>query len=60
MASVQVQTADGTPASIEIVERVSQKTQKPYTAISVQVGKWKTLIFPKSSFELDYLKEVLG
>jgi len=57
---VPIQTNDGTPASIEIFEGTSKKSGKPYTAISIKVGKWSTLVFAKSSFELDYLREVLG
>jgi len=60
MAQVAVQTESGVEASISIVGGISNKTGKPWTAISVQVGKWKTLVFPKSSFELDYVKEQLG
>lgn len=53
MSSIAVQT-------ISIFTGTSKKTGKDYTAIKVQVGKWSTLVFPKSTFELDYLREVLA
>lgn len=57
---LQIQTESGADASISIYSAVSKKTNKPYTAISVKIGEWSTLIFPKSPFELKYLKEQLG
>jgi len=60
MASVAIQTETGVPASIGIHDGVSKKTGNPYSAISIKVGEWSTLIFPKSSFEMKYIREQLG
>ena len=32
---------------------------KTWEAVSVKVGDWSTIIFPKSKFEMDYIKSVL-
>lgn len=36
-----------------------QNQGKEWEAIRVEVGDWSTLIFPKSKFELDYIKKLL-
>jgi len=61
MPKVSVQTETGVDASIEIVSGESKKNPgKTWTGISVKVGEWSTLVFPKSSFEMKYIKEQLG
>lgn len=32
---------------------------KTWEALSVKVGDWSTIIFPKSKFEMDYIKSIL-
>jgi len=56
---VPIQTESGVEVSLEVVERVSKKTNKPYRALEVTVGKYHTLVFP-SPFELDYLEQELS
>lgn len=46
--------------NIEIYSGTSNKTGKPYEAIKVTIGKWNTLVFPRSSFEMDYIKQYLA
>jgi len=60
MSKVAVQTESGVEASISIVSGHSKKTDKDWTAISIKVGEWSQLIFPKSSFEMKYIREQLG
>jgi len=60
MANVEVQTETGVAASISVYDGISKKTQKPFSAISIKVGEWSTLVFPKSSFEMKYIREQLG
>jgi len=55
---VPIQTESGEAVSLEVVERNSKKTGKPYRALEVIVGKYRTLIFP-TPFELDYLEQEL-
>lgn len=45
---------------VEIHEGVGKKSEKPYKCLKVTVGKWSKLIFPDSSFEMDYLYEYLN
>lgn len=45
---------------VKIVSGVSKKTGNPWTALRVTVGEWSTLIFPKTTFEMDYLKKNLA
>lgn len=44
---------------VTIYNGESKKTGKPYKAIRVEVGEWSQLIFPKSSFEMDYIEKVM-
>lgn len=30
-----------------------------FTAIKLQIGKWETLIFPKTKFEKDYIFDII-
>ena len=56
MTQIQV---SGT-VTVELVDRISTKTNKPYTAIEVKIGEqWTRLIFPRNHFEIDYLKDEL-
>jgi len=56
---VPITTESGVEVSLEVVERNSKKTGKPYRALEVTVGKFRTLIFP-TPFELDYLEQELA
>lgn len=38
----------------------SKKTGKPFQCIKLEIGEWSTLVFPRSSFELNYIKSILG
>jgi hypothetical protein len=63
MPKVAIATETGVEASIDIVEGTSKKPGREgqkWQAISVRVGEWSTLVFPKSSFEMKYIKEQLG
>lgn len=31
-----------------------------FTAIKLQIGKWETLIFPKTKFEKDYIFDIIA
>lgn len=44
--------------TIKLVQKNSQKTGQPYTALSLNVGKWRSLHFP-TAFERDYLVDYL-
>lgn len=44
---------------ITIITGVSKKTGNPYEAIKVTIGSWSTFVFPRSRFEMDYIKSVL-
>lgn len=44
---------------VELVKGQSKKTGKDYEAIKLSIGDWHTLVFPRSPFELDYIKKVL-
>ena len=55
-----ISTASGVDASISIVSGTSKKTGKVWTGISVKIGEWSTLVFPKSNFEMKYIREQLG
>lgn len=44
---------------IEIISGKSQKTGKSYEAIKLTIGDWSSLVFPRSSFEMNYIKSIL-
>lgn len=44
---------------ITLYEGKSKKDNTPYTALLLTVGKWSALYFPKSEFELEYIKSIL-
>lgn len=46
--------------NIEIVHGTSKKTGKPYEAIKVTIGDWSSLVFPRSVFEMNYIKEYIN
>lgn len=47
--------------NVEIVQGIGKESKKPYTALRVALGDWKSpLIFPKSRFEWNYISEYLG
>lgn len=45
---------------VELVKGKSKKSGNDYEAIKLSIGEWNTLIFPRSSFELSYIKKILG
>lgn len=45
--------------NVEIIEGESKKTGKAYQAIKLTIGDWSSLVFPRSSFEMNYIKGVL-
>lgn len=48
-----------TSLSVSLVDGKSKKTGKSYTAIKLEIGEWNTLVFPRSQFELNYIKKIL-
>lgn len=45
---------------VEIIQGKSNKTGNNYEAIKLTIGDWSSLVFPRSAFEMKYIKEVLG
>lgn len=45
---------------VNIVTGRNKETKKEWKGISVNIGKWKTLIFPKTQFEMEYIEEILN
>lgn len=37
----------------------TSKLGQEFTAIKVKIGKWETLIFPRTKFEKDYIFDVI-
>lgn len=44
---------------VEVVTGQSKKGNT-YEAIKLTIGDWDTLVFPRSQFEMNYIKEVLS
>lgn len=44
---------------VEIISGESKKTGKTYEAIKLTIGDWSSLVFPRSVFEMNYIKSVL-
>lgn len=44
---------------ITLFEGTGKASQKPFTAIKLEVGTWNVLYFPKSNFEMEYIKSQL-
>lgn len=44
---------------VEIIEGVGKKSNKPYKAVKLTIGVWYQLVFPRSSFEMDYIQGIL-
>lgn len=46
---------------VELISGTWKKDEtKTWSAVKVTVGTWSTMIFPKTSFEMDYIKTILG
>lgn len=45
--------------TVEIINGQSKKTGKNYSAIKLTIGDWSQLVFPRSAFEMDYIKQQL-
>lgn len=45
-------------SNISIKEGTGKESGRPYTAVQVEIGKWKKLLFP-SEIEMDYIKRKL-
>lgn len=45
-------------SNVTIIEGTGKESGKPYTAVQVQIGKWKRLLF-LSEIEMDYVKRKL-
>ena len=45
---------------VELYEGKGKKTGKEFQAIKVTIGDWSGLLFPRSAFEWNYIKKVLG
>lgn len=60
MTKVDIRTATGVDASLEVITKPSKKDpEKTWTALFIKVGEWSTLVFPKSRFEMDYIQKQL-
>lgn len=38
----------------------SKKTGNNFEALELKIGEWNTLVFPRTRFELNYIKSVLN
>lgn len=47
------------PVTVSIITGKSKKSGREYEAVQLTVGKWKGLVFPRSTFEMDYIKTIL-
>ena len=45
---------------VSIHKGKSKKTGKDFECIKLEIGDWSTLVFPRSAFELNYIKQILG
>lgn len=45
--------------SVSLIEGKSKKSGKTYNAIKLEIGDWNTLVFPRSRFELNYIKSII-
>lgn len=45
---------------VELYKGKSKKSGNDFEAVKVSIGEWSSLIFPRSAFELNYIKKVLG
>jgi hypothetical protein len=45
--------------NIEIYQGKAKKTGNEFEAIKLTIGDWSTLVFPKTQFEMDYIKQYL-
>jgi len=50
---------DTVTPKVTIYAGTSKKNGRPYKGVLVEVGEWSQLIFPKSSFETQYLEKHL-
>lgn len=46
--------------SLEVKTLKSKKTGNTFEAIELHIGEWNTLVFPRTRFELNYIKSVLN
>lgn len=47
--------------SVTIIEGQNKTDpKKTWKAISIKIGDWSTLVFPKTKFEMDYILQQLG
>lgn len=46
--------------NLEIVDGIGKKSGKAYTALKLTIGDWSTLVFPRSAFEMNYIKDILS
>lgn len=50
--------SDNKKITVELYDGTSKKGNN-FTAIKVCIGDWSGLLFPRTSFELNYIKQVL-
>ena len=48
-----------TNSGIEIYNGKAKETGNPFTALKITIGTWSTLYFPKTKFEMDYIKKYI-
>lgn len=46
--------------TVEVKTLKSNKTGNTFEAIELHIGEWNTLVFPRTRFELNYIKSVLN
>lgn len=44
---------------LDIYKGTSKKTGGSFEALKLKIGDWETLIFPRTKFEMDYIKKQL-
>lgn len=44
---------------VKIVSGKSKKTGNAYEGIQLTIGDWSTLVFPRSRFEMEYIRQQL-
>lgn len=45
--------------NLSLYQGKSKKTNKAFECLKLDIGEWSTLVFPKSKFELEYIKKQL-
>lgn len=46
--------------TVEVQTFKSKKTGNNYEALKLSIGEWSTIVFPRTRFELNYIKSFLS